>query len=348
METQGQYGARRRRELEAERRKAESEDLISRGFRGLDDSRLAKAVAGEVAAGAGRYVGVGRGVLHDGEAIANGAALTWNLMNPLAAGHQAAVGAVLDAAHGVADYARSRTSHWELVRDDIRRTGAQWNKDLNPYASPVAGSFTDEMRRRFGVGMNQGEAAYNVATAVLPAAGELNGMAELGRFAEAGPLKYIKMGATPEKAAYLAERDFTTMGHHSIAPRRAKMVRQIPAVQNVAQRLGVPQLPQQLFGDLPVPKVVVESPFNVVKPRGVERGQLYRRHYGLDDRYYGGPVSAEYGGGGWSGRKLGWTRYGPVERFWYGTPSATKAVVLGPTAAFDALGRSVPDDEDTW
>jgi hypothetical protein len=345
METQQEYVARRRRELEAERRKAESDDLIRRGLRGLDDSPVAKAVAGDIAGDVGAIAGLGRGVVHDGQAIANGASLAWNFVNRRAAGHQAAMRTAADAAHGVADYARSRYANPELLRADVHRTAATWNREMNADATPVAGTVADEMRRRFNIGMNQGEGLYNVATLALPVAGELKGAADLGRFAEAGAAKYLRMGATPEQAAYLAERDFTTMGHHSIAPRRAKMVRQLPVVQNVAQRLGVPDLPQWVFHDTPVPRVFVDSPFNVVKPSGVERGQLYRRHYGLDEKYHGGPVSADHGGGGWSGRKLGWTRYGPAERIWYGTPRATKAAVLGPPAILDAGGRAVPNNQ---
>ena len=342
METREQYVARRRRELEAERRKAESDDLIRRGLRGLDDSPAAKSVAGGIVGDIGAVAGLGRGVVHDGQAIANGASLAWNLVNRQAAGHEAAMRAVADTAQGVVDYARSRRSNVDLLWADVRRTGARWNRDLNADATPVAGTLSDEMKRRFNIGMNQGEALYNVGTVALPVAGELKSAVDLGRLAKAGPAKYLRMGGTPEQAAYLAERDFTTMGHHSIAPRRAKLVSQIPAVQSVAQRLGVPNLPERVLGDATVPRVFVDSPFNVVKPRGVERGQLYRRHYGLDDKYHGGPVSAEHGGGGWSGRKLGWTRYGPVERLWYGTPGATKAAVLGPPAVLDAIGRAVP------
>ena len=112
------------------------------------------------------------------------------------------MGAVANTAHGVADYARSRYSSPELLWGDVRRTGAQWNRDLNPHATPVAGTISNEMRRRFNIGMNQGEALYNVATVALPVAGEVKGAVDLGRFAEAGPAKYPRMGATPERAAY--------------------------------------------------------------------------------------------------------------------------------------------------
>jgi hypothetical protein len=339
-----EYGARLRRELEALNDQAT--DFSRRAMRRLDESPDAKAIAGTVPGSVGQVLGVGRGVVHEAQAIGSGVVLAVNLANDKSPGHTAAVRSVATGAQEAADYVRSRAVNPFLLYDDVRRYGAHLNKDLDPDATPVAANFRDEMERRLNIGLNQGEAAYNVATVVLPGAAELKGAAELGRFAKAGPAKYVAMGATPEKAAYLAEREFNTMGHHSIAPRRAKMLRQIPAVQAAAQRLGVPQLPQKLLGDTLVPKIFVDSPFNVVKPGGVERGQFYRQHYGLDDRYYGGPVSDEFGGGGWSGRKLGWRRYGPVERLVYGTPAATKAVVLGPPAVFDALGRAVPNDNE--
>ncbi len=343
MENRAQYVARRRRELEAERRNAESEDLVSRGLRGLDQNPAAKIVAGDLAGRLGQPLGAARGLVHDFQAIADGVSLAGGLITS----NPNAYRAVSDAAHDAADYVRSRRSDPSLLLGDVLRTGAQWNRDLNPSATPAGASVSDEFGRRFGIGMNQGEALYHVGTTLLPVAGEIKGAAELALLGK-GPAKYIKMGATPEQAAYLAQRDFVTMGHHSIAPRRAKMVRQVPVVQDAAQRLGAPQLPQKVFGDARVPQAFVDSPFNVVSPVGVERGQFYRQHYGLDDSYHGGRVSAEFGGGGWSGRKLGWTRYGPVERVLYGTPPATRAAIAAPPTAFGALGSISPNNQRGW
>lgn len=332
METRAQYVARRRRELEAERRSAE--------LKAARRDQRAKEVAGAVANVAGIPIGAGRGLLHDGQAIGDGISAATRLVT----GDKSAWRAIGQGAEGVANYVTTRASQPQLLKQDARRVGLQWNKDMNPDATPMAGDIGGEIARRFNVGMNQGEAAYHTATYLMPAVGEVKGALELGRFAKAGPAKYIKMGATPEKAAYLAGK-YDGMGHHSIAPRRAKLVRQVPAIQKTAERLGVPQLPQKLFGDATVSRPFMDSRFNVVKP-GVERGQMYRRHFGLDDYYYGGRVPAEFGGGGWSGRKLGWTKYGPVERLWYGTPGHTKALGLGVPATFDALGRVVPGEED--
>jgi hypothetical protein len=78
----------------------------------------------------------------------------------------------------------------------------------------------------------------------------------------------------------------------------------------------------------------------------MERGQFYRQHFGLDDFYHGGRIGADFGGGGWSGQKLGWTKYNPAERIWYGMPDATKTVVVGGPTALQTLaefGAEQPD-----
>jgi hypothetical protein len=348
METQAQYVARRRRELEAERRRTEVADLVQRGLHRLDESPTAKALAGNIAGNIGGVLGVGRGLWHDVEAIRQGAQLVGNLVNPGAAGHDHAVHSVVDGAKGAANYVVARASQPSLLVDDASRFGAHLNRDLNPSATPAAGTFVDEMRRRLDVGMNQGEAAYNLASIVLPVGGEVKSALELGRLAEAGPAKYLRIGATPEQAIYMAEKDFDTLGHHGGLPRAAKTVGKIPVVKKIMKSPRAPQMPQWLL-DAPVPRLLVENPFNVVRPPSwAERGQWYRRHAGIDDHYGGGPAPAAFGGGGWSARKLGWTRYGPAERILYGTPGATKAVVYGVPTSLDALGRAVPDDDGAW
>jgi hypothetical protein len=294
---------------------------------------MVRATLGEVADDVGIPFGVARGVFHDIQGAIAGVRLAADLVNDRAPGHQNAQRAVEDAAHRAANYVRSRWGQPELLQRDLQNWAARKNRDLNPDATPMGPTIADELLRRFKIGLNEGEVASNF----LPAVGELKGAVELGRFAKAGPAKYQKMGATPEQAAYLAERAPGT-GHHSVIPQRAKKVRQIPAIQKAAKAVGMPQLPQRVFGDLAVPQRLMDSRFNVVRPN-VERGMMYRRHFGLDDHYYGGRVSADFGGGGWSGRKLGWRKYGPAERLWYGTPGALKAGLLGPLAGFAAFGQ---------
>lgn len=339
----GMWDVYRRTRRQLETLNDQAVDVGRRTLRGLEASPVAKTVAGTVPGSVGQIWGAGRGVVHDAQAIGDGAALAVDLANPWSPRHDAAFGAVESGVKGAADYVNSLKAKPELLLDDARSYREHLNKDLNPDATPMADSFGDEMRRRLNIGMNQGEAAYNVATAVLPVAGELKSAAELGRFAEAGPAKYIKKGASPELADYLA-KPYQGMGHHSIIPRRAKSVAEIPVVNKTAKLLNVEDAVDKVLGDIPIPKTVLDSRFNVVKPK-VERGQMYRRHFGLDDYYYGGKTPAEFGGGGWSGRGLGWTKYGPAERLWYGTPAATKGVLVGGPVVLEGLGQFTPDDE---
>jgi hypothetical protein len=332
---------RTRRELEALNDQAA--DVGRRAMRRLDASPAAKSIAGTAPGSVGQILGAGRGVVHDAKAIRDGAALAVDLVNRRSPRHEAAVRAVKSGVKGAADYASSRAAKPALLLADARSYGEHLNKDLNPAATPMADSFWDEMGRRLDVGMNQGEAAYHVATAVLPVVGELKGAAELGRFAKAGPAKYIEMGASPELADYLAT-PYEGMGHHSIIPRRAKSVAKIPAVNKAAELLKAEGAVDKVLGNIPIPKIVLDGPFNVVKPN-VERGQMYKRHFGLDDYYYGGKVPAEFGGGGWSGRRLGWAKSNPAERLWYGTPAATKGVLLGGPAVLDGLGEFTPEQD---
>lgn len=330
----GMWNAYRRRQFEV---------LARRALRGLDESSTAKKIAGTIPGSVGQIVGAGRGIVHDAEAIRDGAVLAANLVNLWSPRHQAAVQSVASSVQHAKNYVKTRAENRDLLLDDARTYGKRLNEDLNPQATPMARSFEDEMRRRLNIGMNQGEAVYNVATAVLPVAAELKSTVDLGRFAEAGAAKYLKMGASPELAEYLAS-PYEGMGHHSIIPRRAKSVAEIPIVNKTAKLLKVGDAANKVLGDLPIPKSLLDSPFNVVKPQ-MERGQMYRRHVGLDKHYYGGKAGAEFGGVRWSSKDLGWTKYDPATQLWYGTPGTTKGVLLGGPAILEGLGQFTPEDE---
>jgi hypothetical protein len=89
----------------------------------------------------------------------------------------------------------------------------------------------------------------------------------------------------------------------------------------------------KLPGGKAIPKWLMDSPFNrIMPPAGATRGAFFRFHYAIDPDYWGGPVKRAFGGGGWSGKKLGWTKYGPLARAWYGTPAPTKAAIAGALA----------------
>lgn len=86
-----------------------------------------------------------------------------------------------------------------------------------------------------------------------------------------------------------------------------------------------------------LPRRILDSPFNRTLPlAGTPKGAFYRYHYAIDPSYWGGNVKRVFGGGGWSGRALGWKKYGPLARGWYGTAGKTKLAGYGALAGVGA------------
>ncbi len=201
----------------------------------------------------------------------------------------------------------------EVVMNDLRRHAHDANVRLNSGATKPADTFAGELRRNFGIGMNRGEALFDVGSLFVGGA-ELKGVAELGLLGRGGQAsKYSARGYPPRIAEYFSEPyPHRGMGAHYYG--RAE------------------PLPKFLGGG-PVPKWISDSPLNVIKPRGVDKGALYERHFKTDLNYQGGRLP---GGGGWSGRQLGWRKYGPVGRAFYGAPGILKAALAGGLAGVGA------------
>ena len=87
-----------------------------------------------------------------------------------------------------------------------------------------------------------------------------------------------------------------------------------------------------MLGGGNMPRVILESPFNVLKPRGLTTGEMQELHFRVDPKFNGGKIRAEFGGGTWSGADLGWEKYGRPGRVWYGAPGPLKAAVGTPLA----------------
>jgi hypothetical protein len=341
MVQRAQAARRRQEQLEFERGEREAAEWAKRTARQLNTNPGLRRAAGVVAQVAGAPAGVVRGAYHDGRAIRGGLDFVLDLTSPFALERQRALKTAAAISRGAVDYVSSRAAQPELAIRDVRRAGDALNRDLNPGATPESPTVLGEAARRLRIGMNEGEAAYTVGTILAPVVGELKIASKLGRFAPPGPAKYIAMGATPAQAAELAEPYVKGMGHHATQPRRVKKMRDLPVVKTVAAAVKQPDLPKAMFGEANVPEGFLDSRFNVLKPENVEKGQFYRNHYGVDDRLYGGRLP---NGLGWSGRALGWQRYGPYERILYGTPGATRALIYAPTTAFGVLGQ-IPDPE---
>jgi hypothetical protein len=110
-------------------------------------------------------------------------------------------------------------------------------------------------------------------------------------------MHFRNQGFTPAQAKYLTQPYGNRAGHHFPIP----------------QRVG--------RGVLLDP--IVDSRFNVLKPRGINLGSFYELHYRVDPDFFGAAFPRSIGGS-WSGRQLGLEKYTGLERILYATPGPTK------------------------
>jgi hypothetical protein len=269
----------------------------------LDDSKAAKAVAGTVAQAAGVIPGVARGGVHTLEGAVDGGVFLGRLALNLP-GDTAwqDVGRVGSAA---IDYTKRAVNDPAVVGRDLRTAAGKAWADQVPTATPAADTIGDEVKRRFKLGLNNGELLFDGAS-LLVGGEALRGAAELGAAAKAADAaETAYLGARPALKAYMDQPYRGPMGHHIVA--RSK------------------KAPSWLGGG-PYPKAVMESPLNKIRETNMTNRDFYRNHFGVDKSYWGGSVRREFGGGGWSGKRLGWTDYGPIDRLRYGTAPPTQAI----------------------
>lgn len=283
-----------------------------------------KRVAGDVARVAGNAAGVVRGGVHAVEGLADGAVFAGRLLNPLdrvmsprgQSAEEQLDRAARKAARATVDYVKKGFVDPKSVLKDIKDVGQQWNRDLNPGATPVAPTFAGELRRNFDIGQNQGEVLFDVGSLVVggPAAKAVKG---LSRAANVGnEAKYLAQGFSPRAAAHLAgPYPASNMGHHFISRDTT------------------------LPGGGSVPRSYSDGPFNKLAPPGISRGDFYELHYQVDPRFHGTGVKGE----SWSGKNLGLAKHGRLGRLWHGSPAQLKARVGGLSAA---AGNGLHDQED--
>jgi hypothetical protein len=293
----------------------------------LDRSPSAKAAAGEFGLAAGRVPGVVRGAWHTlGGAVELGDFVS-RVQNPvpdILAGRETAPDQVIQAGRGAIGYFGSRASNPGLAVNDVQTAYHRANVSLNPSASPQADTVIGEFKRNRDIGLNQGEVAFDVyaPTKVLKVLAPLRQLSRAERVAG-----YLRRGLPQGAAEALAEPYIDGLGHH-VVPRRT------------LKAWGIPDF----IGD---------SRFNIVKPVGIDKGQFYRLHYGVDTKVNGGPLRGRRGrGSGWSGRRLGWERYDQLGRIVHGTPEGIKDIVgasvsaTAAAAAAERRRRSGERDED--
>lgn len=282
-----------------------------------DESPTARAIARD----GGRVLGLGPGMVRGGFNTAKGAVegayFVSRLADPLERFRrppgEAAADQLLDAGRRAGAYVVRGVENPSIVRQDVVAGLHKFRRKHDLYATPDTGTLAGEFWRGAEVGMNNGELAFD-AGSMLVGGQFVRGAAGLGRFAKAPTPKELAFrAANPDFDARLDEL-YAGMSHH-IVGRKQKM----PA----------------WLGGQPYPRWFVESEFNKIRHEGATTRDVYRDHIGVDDDYYGGKA----GGVRWSAaRDLGWDRYGPIDRLYYGTSPYTQAAV-GPVL----LGGTIVD-----
>jgi hypothetical protein len=258
-----------------------------------------KAAAGSMADTAGEMVGLALGGAHLAQGAVGAMQFAENLIDPTYGLRHGGQPPWLPLAQ-TADSAVHQG--WAAARHPIRsiKAGAsRANVALNPFATPVAPTVTDEMRRRFNIGKNQGEVVFDAVTAGLSP----ESMAGPVLSAEEQVAQRMAQGMSARMAQNLAE-PYVGMGHH--------------------------YFPQRGVLGIKLPKMLSDSPFNVLKPRGISRGDMHELHYQVDPKFHGARLPDRVGQH-WSGKKLGLKKDHPLVQVVRGAPTALKRTVGGTT-----------------
>jgi hypothetical protein len=290
----------------------------------LDRSPIAKAVAGDAVRYASLLPGAARGAWNTAKDVVNGVNFASRLFDPYNAESsprgEAAWDKVFQGADGLIRSTGNAIAHPQSAIDSARTGLEHLNVRLDPRARPTARTFGGEVRRQAEVGLNQGELLFDAGSLLYGGAKGLTGLAKAAE--AAGPEKYLTRGIEPGLADYFAT-PYTGGGHH-YWPRRTN-------------------LPSWLGGG-PLPTMISDSPILLLKPEGIETGAMLERHYKVDPHYHGGSIPAEFGGGSWSGKDLGWEKYDQLGRLWYGAPTPLKAAAGGGVVGAGAVVDQVDGD----
>ncbi|HPA38019.1 MAG TPA: hypothetical protein PLV04_04695 [Phenylobacterium sp.] len=306
-------------------------DLLDKALGRWDSVPAAKPLVGGAAQVLGLVSGAIRGGLHSAEGLAQTAWQGFRLTNPwdqlLSLPGENARSQLIRSELQAADYVADRFKHPEALVQDIRRVAHKARVDLDPAASPEGGTVADEARRRFDIGMNEGELGFNVGTAYAggPGAKVVGKSARFFRKADSVE-RYLARGYSAEAAQHLMQPYENGAGSH--------------------------YLPQWQFREggpldgVPFMKAFKDSDWNVSKPEGMTRGQFYDYHFEVDPSYYGAKLPSGVPEKGWSGKRMGLKKRGPLGRFWFGMPAPLKARLLGGAGTFGGTVQSVSEDED--
>ncbi len=79
---------------------------------------------------------------------------------------------------------------------------------------------------------------------------------------------------------------------------------------------------------MPLPRVISESPFNLLKPPGISRGDMYEKHFKVDSKFMVARLPPHLGKS-WQGEALGIQKHSLAGRVVHGAPPALKRTVSG-------------------
>ena len=284
---------------------------FSHGSGWLDRSAGAKFLGGGAVRSVGRLPGAARGAWHTARDFIGAADFAARLIDPYDAETspqgEAAWDKVFRSADALLEETECAIANPRTLGHSVEHSISRLNSRLNPDATPVENTFVGEMRRNFNIGLNQGEALFDIGSTLYGGAEAKSLMRLRQAVGEKGASKYMARGVPPGTSRYFAT-PYDGRGHHSIPVRTT--------------------LPKWMGGG-PVPSIVSNSPFFLLRPPGISKGDMFELHYKVDPQYYGGKISKEFGGGPWSGDALGWKKHGLLARAWYGSPAPLKAVAGG-------------------
>ncbi len=273
----------------------------------LDHSRLAKAVGGEAAFEAGLLAGGVHSLWDTATGLYDAGKFVVSLTDPNKAA--AAWNGAVNAVRGAASYVENGVQHPGDVLNDIRSAAHQANVDYNPLGTPMNETFIGELRRKFGIGHNDGRLAGNVAQAVagleLVKGADVVGLAgrlgdPLAKGADAATI--AAFGRDAPRGVYL-QKAYDGVGHHFFPERWSK--------------------------PLNLPASVRNSSLNVLKPNGLTQEEFYKLHYFVDPQSRINRLPNRFGGA-WNGKRLGIQRGNLADRLWYGSPQPLKTTIGAP------------------
>lgn len=294
-------------------------DEARQGILGAADrSPLAITLGGVVARQVGQSVGLATGAAKTFKGIADGTVFLSRLSNPLdnilSAPGQSAMAQLGQAGAALVYKAGNAVAHPEQAAGAVRKKVKALRAAIDPSATPVAKTFSAELARNLTIGKNQGELAFDLGSLAFGGAA-VKGLKGAAAVSEAAAIaKFTRQGFTPAAAKYLSE-PYSGMGSHYF-PR------------TLPKKIGDINIPASVR-NYHLPKSIGNSIFNVLKPKNINRGDMYELHFSVDDRFHGTGLPARFGRKGWSGSKLGLKRHDLPGRLWHGAPPHLKGAISG-------------------